>query len=277
MTCEESSVLLSAKLDDMLTEEEGEALARHLEGCPACRALAEELESLCLSFDELEELEAPAGLAAKVMEQLRAGERHNKVVPLFRHPRFKALSGLAACTLLCVGLWQGGFLTHERRPPMDDQPQAMGIAELDESTLVKFSQRNTRMAPPEGEVVTMEEDYGRLSLTIPEGWTYRTIRNEGSFGIAFGPEGEAGQITLTCSERPVGVCGTGLVTEDLDLDLDRVVQISTYDHHDLWDFMDLGEEPGTIMAWTQEGVDRWWDTQGDTAMAILRAAELVKT
>ena len=103
MTCEEAAELLSAQLDGALTAEEKQALAHHLQGCPACRAVSEELRAIHLAFETLEPIPAPEHLAGDVMAELEGA----KVVPLFRRPAFKAAAGLAACLVLCVGLWQG--------------------------------------------------------------------------------------------------------------------------------------------------------------------------
>ena len=103
MTCEDSVELLSARLDGALTEEENRALENHLKICTECRAVAEDLEAIHLSFEDMEPVPAPDGFARDVMAKLEAP----KVVPLFRRPAFKAVAGLAACLVLCVGLWQG--------------------------------------------------------------------------------------------------------------------------------------------------------------------------
>ena len=103
MTCEDSVELLSARLDGALTEEENRALENHLNICAACRAVAEDLEAIHLSFEVMEPVPAPENFAGDVMAKLDGP----KVVPLFRRPAFKAVAGLAACLVLCVGLWQG--------------------------------------------------------------------------------------------------------------------------------------------------------------------------
>ena len=93
---------LSARLDGELTSEEERELARHLVQCPDCRALSEQLEALSAGLQDLEEIPAPEGFAQGVMERI-AGEK--KVIPLFRRPQVRALAGLAACAVLCLGLY----------------------------------------------------------------------------------------------------------------------------------------------------------------------------
>lgn len=102
--------LLSARLDGELTPAEERELEAHLAVCPACRALEEQLAELRKGFDGLEEVPAPEGFARGVMDRIRAQEDRPKVVPLFRRPQIRALAGLAACLVLCVGLYQSGLL-----------------------------------------------------------------------------------------------------------------------------------------------------------------------
>ena len=109
MSCEQIAQLLSARLDEALTEQETMHLNEHLERCPACRALEAQLAALHASLDDMEELTPPEGFAEAVMKQIRANEaKKPKVIPLFRRPQIRALAGLAACAVLCVGLYQGG-------------------------------------------------------------------------------------------------------------------------------------------------------------------------
>lgn len=107
-SCEEFEVDISLKLDGMLEPEEEQALEEHLAHCPGCRQLARELEQLHAALPQLEELSAPDRFAEDVMGRIRALESKPKVVPLFKRPQFKAVLGLAACVVLCIGLYQGG-------------------------------------------------------------------------------------------------------------------------------------------------------------------------
>jgi len=103
--CEEALELLSARLDGELTAQEERELEDHLSVCPACRELAEELSALHFSFEDLEDEQAPEDLTARVMERVRGLEREKKAVPLFRRPQVRALAGLAACAVVCAGLY----------------------------------------------------------------------------------------------------------------------------------------------------------------------------
>lgn len=102
---------ISAKLDGQLTAEEERELEAHLAVCPACRALESQLAAIHAAFPQMEEVSAPEGFADRVMDQIRAREGQGaKVVPLFKRPQIRALSSLAACAVLCVGLYRGGLL-----------------------------------------------------------------------------------------------------------------------------------------------------------------------
>lgn len=114
--CERYTVLLSARLDGELTLEEEQALEAHLDQCPDCRALASRLTAIHSAFPELEEVPAPENFAKGVMDRVRWSEEAKpKVIPLFRRPQFKAMAGLAACFVLCLGVYQAGLLGRSRQ------------------------------------------------------------------------------------------------------------------------------------------------------------------
>lgn len=108
--CETMEVWLSLRLDGILEPEEERELEAHLAVCPRCRALAQELEAVHTAFPQLEDCSVPEGFAQGVMERIGALEQKPKVVPLFRRPQVRALAGLAACAVLCIGLYRGGML-----------------------------------------------------------------------------------------------------------------------------------------------------------------------
>lgn len=109
MACQRYYELISQRLDGELSQEEERELESHLRICPGCRALAEQLSGLHEEFSTLEEVPAPEGFARGVMNRIQAEDR-KKVVPLFKRPQFKAAAGLAACLILCAGLYGAGQL-----------------------------------------------------------------------------------------------------------------------------------------------------------------------
>ncbi len=117
--CQDMEVYLSLRLDGMLEPEQEQELEEHLALCPQCRRLADELAAIHSALPQAEELEAPQGFAQSVMEQVAAlEEKKPKVVPLFRRPQVRALMGLAACAVLCIGLYRGG-LFHKQADGLD--------------------------------------------------------------------------------------------------------------------------------------------------------------
>ena len=74
--CDRALELISAGLDGVLTPEEKDWLEKHLEHCPACRALDADLASLHQLLPTLAP-EPPAELKERVMDAVRA----EKTVP----------------------------------------------------------------------------------------------------------------------------------------------------------------------------------------------------
>lgn len=68
MECQDMLELLSASLDGELTEAEQAQLNAHLDTCPSCRALYQELSGLHAAWDL--ETEVPAELAARILGSL---------------------------------------------------------------------------------------------------------------------------------------------------------------------------------------------------------------
>lgn len=109
-TCEDYIDLISARLDGLLTHEEEQELEAHLTDCPDCRALADQMAEMHAAFLDLEEISAPDGFADGVMERIESRTAPKKaVVPLFSRPQVRALAGIAACVVLCVGIYQSGI------------------------------------------------------------------------------------------------------------------------------------------------------------------------
>ena len=135
MNCEQMTVLISAWLDGETTAQEEKQLLEHLEQCAQCRALLEQLQTLRASFTELEELQVPEGFADRVMERIE-GEQKGKIVPLFRRPYVRALTGLAACAVLCIGLFSSGL---GRGNSAESAPMAAAPAAMAESYDMELS------------------------------------------------------------------------------------------------------------------------------------------
>lgn len=152
MACQHYYELISQRLDGELTWEEQQELESHLADCPSCRALAEQLSGLHEDFSALEEIPAPEGFAQGVMDRIRM-EESKKVIPLFRRPQFKAAAGLAACLVLCAGLYGAGQLDLPGQN-VTVQSASAGMENQSEDTLPQYK-ANQAPAVSEPEV---EED-----------------------------------------------------------------------------------------------------------------------
>lgn len=107
-SCERFIDLICQSLDGSLALEDQQALQQHLEECPECRQLSQELSEIRLELHSWEEQEVPEGFAEGVMSRIRAEEQKPKIVPIWKHPQFKMFGSIAACALICVGIWRVG-------------------------------------------------------------------------------------------------------------------------------------------------------------------------
>ena len=106
MGCDRYLELLALRLEEVtLTGEEEQELAEHLSRCPGCRAAGAQLAALRSAFDELEDESAPEDFTQGVMSRIQGRKAEKNVITWFRRPQFKALTGLAACVVLAVGLF----------------------------------------------------------------------------------------------------------------------------------------------------------------------------
>lgn len=130
--------LISLRLDGELEGGERRELEEHLDACPACRSLAQELERLHAAMPELEE-EVPEGFHRAVMDRVRA----EKKVTVFPRPKkinvtkWASLAAVFAVLLIGAGTLRGylGMGTgagNAAAPPSlktaaQDRPGDMGI------------------------------------------------------------------------------------------------------------------------------------------------------
>ena len=78
--------------------------------CSDCSALANQMAEIHAAFSDLDEIPAPEGFAKGVMERIESlAEPKKKVIPLFSRPQIRTLAGLAACAVLCAGIYQSGL------------------------------------------------------------------------------------------------------------------------------------------------------------------------
>jgi anti-sigma factor RsiW len=110
MTCDYFKELISAQIDGELTPDESRALERHLQDCPACARLSEELKQQSQSMASHPTAAIPETLAANILaatvRKPEQGRVHQKIVAFFagnyRIPRV-AVWATAAVLIVLLG------------------------------------------------------------------------------------------------------------------------------------------------------------------------------
>ena len=98
LDCELAQCYLSARLDGAITSEEEAALEAHLQDCPACRTLSEQLTALHQAMAELPLVPPPDGLKDSILARVAAEPR--------RKMRWRPLLASAALfALLFMGVY----------------------------------------------------------------------------------------------------------------------------------------------------------------------------
>lgn len=80
MDCNQALALISQRLDDHLTLEQEQALARHLAGCPACQRVAGFMVDLDGVLTEAPTIAAPKGLSDAVMVRVSRRARRERMM-----------------------------------------------------------------------------------------------------------------------------------------------------------------------------------------------------
>ena len=231
MACQRYYELISARLDGELTDGEEGELETHLKDCPSCRALAEQLSGLHDGFSDLEETSAPEGFVRGVMDRIQVEEQKNrKVIPMFRRPQFKAVAGLAACLVLCAGLYGAGQLNLAGQSAV---PEVTGSALPQEELHTAAAQPQMGDSAADGEqtVGVQPQQYGYAEASVEneaanEGQGEITPRVYGSGWILESsgqteqaeqkqPQGET-QFQSATEESPEGI-GNSLQSEPEDV------------------------------------------------------------
>lgn len=141
------------------------------------------------------------------------------------------------------------------------------LAEIYEVRLVKSTEK-----------IYAEGSEGKFGLLIPEGWSYEIFGEDkseeifGKYGIHFYPEGsEKGYIEVSLHEN-FGVCGTGLVQQEISLAGDRAVAGYYDEAQQIWDFIRFEGKNEKIVAQQYEAKE-WFAENKDTIMDILDSLE----
>lgn len=158
-----------------------------------------------------------------------------------------------------------------------DEPQNESNAAMPASSEQNTIPEQTTLCrlPLQSENTLVEQGgpYGKLSLSIPDGWFYETCPMDseqlwnGLYGIRFYPaDVKDGCIELAYIDS-FGVCGTGLYEETATI-AGNPASIGTYDNHAYWDFISFQEEYSGVVALTYN-VESWWEDYGKQVMDIL--------
>lgn len=150
--CNEYLELISAAIDGVLTTEETARLEEHLNACPACKALYDDLNHIHQTLRELPPVEVPAGLTDRILEAVEADNITSLPKPkksAFRWKRGLAAAAVFALILLGAGTLRGQLNATKEALPEDFMPERYSN-EADEVTPV--------MAARTFEGVTNEED-----------------------------------------------------------------------------------------------------------------------
>ena len=110
ISCEEALERMSQALDGPLSPTEQQELEEHLFQCPECRTAYQTLQQMEEALQDLGETPAPPELSARVMARIAQETKARSPIPLWKKSRWRNLAGLAACAVLCVGLYYGAGL-----------------------------------------------------------------------------------------------------------------------------------------------------------------------
>lgn len=154
MNCDKYLDLISARLDGELTAQEEADLTAHLQSCPACRAIAEDMKGLHSALTDLCEADAPPELSQTVMAKIKVERRQS------RRRVLRQLSGLAACLLLCVGVLRVADATYSEHNHQTVDPNLPSVARHMEPQPVALTRLDAYSLPVPSD--TTVEPFARL-------------------------------------------------------------------------------------------------------------------
>lgn len=128
--------------------------------------------------------------------------------------------------------------------------------------------RRVEFSPQEGSRAS-------ISFALPENWKYEACTSEdipvSDITIAIYPSGrEEGTISI-CFAYGLGLCGTGLVSEEITFN-GHEAWLGTYDNHAYWDFINLSGEYRYCIIWNNAG-ESWYEEYADVVDEILSTVE----
>lgn len=139
-------------------------------------------------------------------------------------------------------------------------------------------------SPPEpqeitGQLAEYTAGHVDMALTIPDGWAWETVEEDGQAGLRFGKTGERSvAFRLTCWLDGYGICGTGVTSTELTLSGgQRVWQHTEAAGDNVWVNIAFQDTPGSYVCMPDpSGVmdSAAWDACRDTVLAILGTAQI---
>ena len=162
---------------------------------------------------------------------------------------------LCCAALLVACEWSAVPLEGDK-PPVDSPPEPMEIT----GQLAEYTEGNVDVA-----------------LTIPDGWWWETLEEEGQSGLRFGKTGERSvAFRLTCWLDGYGICGTDVTSEELTLSGGQKVWQHTEESDDgLWLNLYFESVPGDYVCQFADSVldKAVWEAGRDEVLAILGTAQ----
>lgn len=139
-------------------------------------------------------------------------------------------------------------------------------------------------SPPEpqeitGQLAEYTAGHVDMALTIPDGWAWETVEEDGQAGLRFRKtDDETVSFRLTCWLDGYGICGTGVTSTELTLSGgQRVWQYTEGGQGTVWVNIAFQGVPGSYVCMPDDnGVmdSAAWDACRDTVLAILGTAQL---
>lgn len=162
------------------------------------------------------------------------------------------------CAALLVACEWSAVPPEGDKPPVDSPPEPAEIT----GQLAEYTEGNVDVA-----------------LTIPDGWWWETLEEEGQSGLRFGKTGERSvAFRLTCWLDGYGICGTGVTEQDLTLSGgQRAWQYTEGGQSTVWVNIAFQGVPGSYVCMPDDnGVmgSAAWDGCRDEVLAILGTAQI---
>ena len=166
---------------------------------------------------------------------------------------------LALCCAALLGACEWSAVPLEGdKPPVGSPPEPMEIT----GQLAEYTEGNVDMA-----------------LTIPDGWAWETVEEDGQAGLRFRKTDDgAVSFRLTCWLDGYGICGTGVTSTELTLSGgQRVWQHTEAAGDNVWVNIAFQDTPGSYVCMPDDdGVmgSTAWDGCRDEVLAILGTARI---